>query len=129
MLGSEGDNQSALVKLPEEVLQFVEGYFLRREFLFKSFFDFIETVVAVKELKQGVFFFLQAKVPRADGVFENPVVLSGRSLLLGGQVWSKLDRQFSGGAGCEGVGHGGNVGKPGAQAQPERPGILPVLCL
>jgi hypothetical protein len=106
LMGSGSDNQSALVELSEEMLQFVEGNLLRRKFFFKGFFDFIKTMISIEKLEQDIFFFLEAKVPRTNGVFENPKILSERRLPFGGQVRSKLNRQLSGGTGCESVGHG-----------------------
>ena len=82
LAGGVGDHQPAAVEHADELLQLLGADRLRRKVALEAFGDFVEARLAVEHLQDRVFFFLEAVVLQADGIFDDPVEPALVALLL-----------------------------------------------
>ncbi len=108
LAGHAGDYQPAAVEHAEELLQLLQGDFLRREFILEAFLDLVQTGPAVEHLEDGVFLLLEAVVVQSDRLLHHPVRLTQVLLFARGQIGSLPERQLPGGTGYQTVGQSGH---------------------
>ena len=95
LIGNADDDQTALVKLSDEVLNLFERNLLRGKLRFERVFDRFERLRSVELLENEIFFVLETVVFQTDRIFNDPVRASEIVGALRGQIGARVDRQYA----------------------------------